>query len=195
MEAEPRSSKFTSELVSTQTILTAPQSAGAGSDIALWKSSPTPSSPLKNKSSFRSHCLQEELSLPTALPPTPKRPHPSEQTVPPRRPGTQVSTLTRSRPGRLTTPTQPLPEAAPPPSDNGARLPAASLSSPIILTSPRPRPPPPPQPSSPALSFPKLAHGPGRPVRSCTHYSGFMLDMSLQLPPPPPPPLLLQPPP
>ncbi|KAJ8781259.1 hypothetical protein J1605_011243 [Eschrichtius robustus] len=65
----------------------------------------------------------------------------------------QDSNQTGSRPGRLTPPARSLPPTAPPPSDNGARLPAANLSCPITPTSPRPRPPPPP--SSPPLSFPK----------------------------------------
>lgn len=110
-------------------------------------------------------------------------------------PALRASNQTRSRPGRLTPPARPLPAAAPPPSDNGAALRATSISCLTTLTSPWPRPSLPPQSSSPLLSFSKQAHGPSRPVLSCTHYSGFMLDMSLQLPPPPPPPLLLQPPP
>lgn len=52
---------------------------------------------------------------------------------------------------------------------------------------PRTQTPSRPHPRPDALS-------PGPPRVSCTHYSGFMLDMSLQLPPPPPP-LLTQPPP
>lgn len=152
--------------------------------------------PLKNWPSLKSHCLQKKLPLPTAPPPTPRRPNPlrglSLHTGPALRPVLQPNRV-QAQAAHPSGPTPPLPSAAPPPSDNGARLPAANLSWPITLTSPRPRPLSPP--SSPPLSLPKVAHGPSRPVLSCTHYSGFMLDMSLQLPPPPPPPLLLQPPP
>lgn len=121
------------------------------------------------KQTFQSHSLPEKLPLPSAPTPTPERPTPlsrhflrtSPTPGPPPGPG--------PGPGGLAPPARPLPEAAPPPSDNGARLPAAGLSSrPITLISPRPRPPTP----SPALLAPfqpSRASPPTQPTGALLH--------------------------
>lgn len=193
-EREPTNSRFTSKPVPTQAILTAPPGAGAGSDRGPRAPSRL-ASPLKNSPS--------EVTASGSHPFPP--PHRRLPLAPPLSAGSSSAPVRRhsglhpdpvqaraARPSSPGTPPRGRPASVRQWGPTPSRQPASPPAPHPHLTPPRPSPPPPP--SSPPVSLPELAHRPSRPVLSCTHYSGFMLDMSLQLPPPPPPPLLLQPP-
>lgn len=135
-----------------------------------------PTTSLQNKSSSGRHRLPETPLLAGGRGPNARPRHTAPRRL--RGPG--------PGPGGPTPPRR----GGPGPSDNGALglLRLARPGRPSFPTgaqraSRRPSPP-----------VPAGRPQPGQPRLACTHYSGFMLDMSLQLPPPPPP-LLTQPPP